>query len=58
MVPVELFSITTSAIATSRFASSRPSGRFRLTPKLRLDRLDDANDGVISVPMITRMKSG
>ena len=57
-MPVELFSMTTSAMATSRFASSSPSGRLRSTPKLRFDRLDDANDGVISLPMITRMKSG
>ncbi len=57
-MPVELFSITTSAVATSCFTSARPSGRFRSTPKLRFDRLDAANDGVISPPMILRMKSG
>ena len=57
-MPVELFSITTSAIAARRMSTARPSGCFRFTPKLRFERLDDANEGVISPPVISRMKSG
>ena len=58
MVPVELFSITMSAVFTSSFSTANPSGILELTPKLRLVRLDEANDAVISVPMTSRMKSG
>jgi hypothetical protein len=48
MVPVELFSIRTSADAASRCTKATPWGDFRLTPKLRFVRLDDANDGLVS----------
>src|SRR5262249_11828034 len=57
-VPVELFSIATSAQASRRFKVARPSAFFAFTPKLFLLREDDANDADISEPMITRMKSG
>jgi len=57
MVPVELFSITTSADAASRRTKSTPSGDFRLTPKLRLERLDEANEGLVRFEPIRRMKS-
>ena len=58
MVPVELFSITVSAVFASSFSTAKPSGILELTPKLRLVRLEEANDGVISVPVTSRMKSG
>ena len=58
MVPVELFSITTSADAASRRTNATPSGDFRSTPKLRLERLDDAKAGLVRFAPIRRMKSG
>ena len=58
MVPTVEFSMTTSLCATSRFTCSRPPSFFTFTPKLRLHRLDEANDALISVSATRRMKSG
>jgi len=55
---VELFSMTTSDTAISRLMISSPRPVRRLMPKLRLHRLDEANEGFISVHNIARMKSG
>ncbi len=57
MPPVAVFSITTSEAAASALIRSRPSGVRALTPSPSFDRLDDAKDGPISVPVMTRMKS-
>src|SRR5205823_12602042 len=58
IVPVELFSMTTSADATSRRTSATPSGDFKSTPNERFDRLDDTNDGLVRFAPMSRMKSG
>ena len=58
IVPVELFSITTSDCFTSSNSNSRPSGVFALAPSARFERLDEQNDGFISPPSTMRMKSG
>ncbi|MCZ7526296.1 MAG: hypothetical protein M5U14_07930 [Acidimicrobiia bacterium] len=58
IVPVEPFSMITSAQATSRRARASPSSVFTFTPKLRFTRLDEAKDALISLPATVRMKSG
>ena len=64
MTPVEPFSTTTSKRAeppTPAARSSsirRPSSVLALMPRPRFDRDDEANDGDISPPSTTRMKSG
>ena len=58
MVPVLLFSMTMSACVASWRRIRKPSACFTFTPKLRLLRDDEANDGVIMPPRTMRMKSG
>ncbi len=57
MVPVELFSITRSDSAASECSSARPSSVLAFTPNPSFERLDDANDGLVSPPSWRRMKS-
>ena len=58
MVPVELFSTITSAHPTRRSRTSAASGCFRSRPRQRFVRLEEAKEGVISLPRKILMKSG
>ena len=58
IVPVEPFSVTTSAVADELVEEARPSSDFRLMPRPRFEREDDAKEPLICVPITMRMKSG
>ena len=58
MTPVELFSMSASHLAISALRTRLPSGCLAFAPKPSLERLEEANDGDISLPVASRMKSG
>ncbi len=58
MTPVELFSTTASHLAMRSFRTRLPSGCLAFAPKPSFERLEDANEGDISPPVASRMKSG